>query len=131
MKWLLIKFKLCQVMIIIRIENYNSDTKVSNPFSNEISQSIISLQNIVGKQSWAATEHLFAQFLSMLAQHGNGNASLTNRLEMAQRKAARWILNKWQHTDSPTQMLKESYLDTIFFTHIYFIFVNILLNLRN
>ena len=43
----------------------------------------------------------------------HSNASLTNKLEMVQRKTARWILNKWHHTNSPTQMLKELDLPTL------------------
>ena len=36
----------------------------------------------------------------------NGTHSLIEDLEMVQRKAARWIENKWQYVFSPTQMIR-------------------------
>ena len=36
----------------------------------------------------------------------NGTQSLIDNLEMVQRKAARWIENKWQYVFSPTRMIR-------------------------
>ena len=43
----------------------------------------------------------------------NGTQSLINSLEMVQRKAVRWIENKWKHEFSPTRMLKSLKLRTL------------------
>jgi len=41
------------------------------------------------------------------------NSTLTNKIEMVQRKAARWISNRWDRTSSPTEMLKSLSLKTL------------------
>ena len=41
------------------------------------------------------------------------NASLSTKIEMVQRKACRWIENKWEYHHSPTTMLKCLNLDTL------------------
>ena len=43
----------------------------------------------------------------------NGTQSLVDSLEMIQRKAVRWIENKWKHEFSPTRMLKSLNLRTL------------------
>ena len=41
------------------------------------------------------------------------SSKLSHQLEMVQRKALRWIYNRWQYDESPTVMLNELNLDTL------------------
>ena len=43
----------------------------------------------------------------------HNNASLSTKIEMVQRKACRWIENKWEYHHSPTPMLKCLNLDPL------------------
>ena len=42
-----------------------------------------------------------------------GNSKMNHQLEMVQRKALRWINNKWQHDESPTAMMNKLNLQTL------------------
>ena len=42
-----------------------------------------------------------------------GNSKLIYQLEMVQRKAVRWVNNKWRHDESPTLMINQLNLQTL------------------